>query len=69
MSRIRSKRAIGMHQWSKLRLARNSVESRLYVNNHEVVRSPNVGNFKKINLNETMYVGTIFTEDTNSPER
>lgn len=42
---------------------------RLYVDNHDVITAKNNGNSQKINLKEIMYVGTVYTDDTTSPDR
>jgi hypothetical protein len=42
---------------------------RLYVDSQEAVSAFNAGNFKKINLNRKMYLGTVYTEDKTLPDR
>ena len=63
-SLVKSRDSIDLHKWHKIRLARDSTEMRLYINNQEAVSELNKGDYKTINLNKKMYVGTVFTEDT-----
>lgn len=58
-----------LHKWHKIRLYRNSVEMRLFIDDQSFVNAKNVGRFTKINLDKKMYVGTVYGESQTSPER
>ena len=65
----KSKAPVSLHKWHKIRLERNSKDMSLYVDDQSVVKVANKGSFTKINLQEIMYVGTVYTEDKSLPER
>ena len=59
VSIARSWEVISLHKWHKVRLIRNKVEMKLYVDDQQVVTDSNKGNYKKVDVGKKFYLGMI----------